>query len=198
MMQVILDYAVAMQKQSGRKAMKKSPKRNSFRISAVSTMLVLMGIAIFAAAGCSKPYPSDPMDVVLNFTMDIANQNFDGAKRYCTQNFLDKEFNAAQSMMKTMANMAELPEISKEDKKEAEEFMREMFASMFQSSQEGDTVKVWVKGQEFSKTVLIREKGKWKIDRVESDFSEKDAIEMMKGLGGLGKGLEGLGGALGK
>lgn len=177
--------------------MKESSKSNSFRISTALAVLVLMAIAIFAAAGCSKPYPSDPMDVVLNFTLDIVNQDFDGAKRYCTQNFLDKDFNAAQSMMKTIANMTEMPKASKEDTKKAEELMKDMFANMFQSSQEGDTVKVWVTGQEFSKTVLIREKGKWKIDRVEveSEFTDEDAINMMKGMG---KGLEGLGKAMGK
>jgi len=158
--------------------LKKTSKWNSFRILTASAMLVLMGIAIFAVAGCSKPYPSDPMEVIFNFTMDIINQDFDGAKGYCTQNFIDKEFNAVKSMMKKMTEMPE--------------------ASKFQSSQEGDTVKIWVIGQESRKTVLIRAEGKWKIDRTESDFSDEDAIEMMKRLGGLGKGLESLGGALGK
>ncbi len=149
--------------------MKKSPARNVSGLLTASAALVLMGIAIFATAGCAGPYPSDPMDVFKNFTLDIANQDFDSAKTYCTQNYIDNEFNEALSEMKTMADMSEMGEISK-----------------FQSSMEGDTVKVWVKDQEFFKIVLIKENGKWKIDKTEAEFSEQDAINMMKGLGSIG------------
>lgn len=127
-----------------------------------------MGIVAFSSAGCSAPYPSDPMEVFMSFSLALVDKDFDSAKNYCTQNYIDNEFNTAQSMLKTMANMSD--------------------QNSFQSSIDGDVVKIWASGQESIKVVLVNEKDKWKIDRTESksEFSEEDAIRMMKGLGGIG------------
>ncbi|MFH1514463.1 MAG: hypothetical protein ABIG42_03290, partial [bacterium] len=55
----------------------------------------------------------------------------------------------------------------------------------FQSSVDGNEARIWVSGQDFNKTVLVKEGAKWKLDRTEVDESAmQEAMKnMMKQFG---------------
>jgi len=148
---------------------------------------LIIGILFLSLTSCARPYPKEPTDVALAFYMALIEQDYDGAKKYCTDNFIAKEFNPMQSMMKTMANMAPTPkpETDKKDRKKMKEFLDTILGGAFQSSVDGNEARIWVSGQDLKKTVLVKEGAKWKLDRTEVDESAmQEAMKnMMKQFG---------------
>lgn len=130
-------------------------------------ILVLFILIIFmpALAGCAS---KSPEDVVAEFRLAIGKGDTSKAQRYCTQNFNDVYLSSID------AALAMIPQdfITNDDYKPTASELREQL----ESSISGNTAYVWLEGMDFMKYVLIKEAGRWKIDRI--DISMPDNFDL--------------------
>jgi hypothetical protein len=134
--------------------------------------------------GCGGPYPASPDQVLVEFSKALVNQDMKKAESFCTKKFKSSpDFAQAKLAMSSMPKPPESPKMSKDEKKEANDFVNTMMAGAFESSIEGKTAKVWMKDMKFMTYLLVKESGRWKLDGYEMDQTEmmNSLQNMMKG-----------------
>ena len=144
-------------------------KRFASRIVALTglaaVLIVLCGTVVSCGGG-------SPEKVVARFAIAIMDKDMDKAKRCCTERFA----NVSLAGKDTELSMTPDYKVSNDEKPKVSDLMAEL-----ESSIDGDTAKVWSSDAEFVKYVLVKEKGVWKIDGVDIDYSAM--TEMMKDMG---------------
>jgi len=141
-------------------------KSYSFRNLYVIFVLSLLCTALLP--GCAGPSPDK---VVAKFFNKVAEGDFTGARKFCTDKF-NGTYLAGAEMLGQMAG--NIPDVDK--KKTSVSEITEMLAV----SIEGDTAKVWFKDFAFTKYVLVKQGSSWKIDDMEMDMgSMMDSLKDM-------------------
>ena len=138
--------------------------RHSSKGSIILVLFILI-INLPALAGCAS---KSPEGVVAEFLLAIGDGNSDKAKRYCTQNFNNLYLSSLDA---AMAMMPQGFQTNEDDKPSASKLSEQL-----ESSISGNTANVWFEGIGFMQYVLIKEAGRWKIDRI--DISMPDNFDL--------------------
>lgn len=126
-----------------------------------AAVIFLLAVFTFGFSGCAA---QSPEMVVANFSLAILQGDTTGARRYCTQNFIDGELSTLD------AAMAMVPGgmgVSDEDMPDTADF-----AELYECSISGDTARVSQIGMDFMVYVLKKQGGGWKIDGFEMSMPE--------------------------
>ena len=130
-------------------------------------LFFIIGILLLSLLGCSKQYPKDPTDVVIAFFMALFEKDYNGAKRYCTNNFISNDFNSIQSTMKDVTDAMNNPVFDNEVHKKMEMIIKSGYEDL-QSTIIGNEAHIEGFNDEATKFILVKDGPKWKLDRTET------------------------------
>lgn len=126
-----------------------------------TTRLLRLALALFILHGVSGCTGGSPDSVVENFYDAIFDQDFNRAKRYCTESFGNMYVTSLESAMSM------IPEDITDDPAIENPYSRENLESTVQ----GDTARVWHRDVPYMVIVLKKEGMSWKISSFDMDYS---------------------------
>jgi hypothetical protein len=151
-------------------------------------------ILISLQTGCASPYPENPVQVVIEHHKALMQGDAKKMESYTSAKAkMTRKANTSPKSIKARELIANIPKgvefqkqnyWSAEEKKWWEEQSKKMESpDSYDFSMDGSTARVWLKTQPNMVFVLVRERGKWKLDDSEMDLTGIIKDKTMKDSG---------------